>query len=138
MWRNAAQPPQPRSPLTQHPPQLQRRPEAGRALVGSARGRGSLVAPALSLHAALLSVSRAMQQRHGFGGHGGELRVSLPRVGGPAPAPLSGKRTRGGPASWVVPLPAALALLALLAVVFQYQLLQCINEADRLVRPSAR
>ena len=79
-----------------------------------------------------------MQQRHSFGGQGGELRVSLPRVGGPAPAPLSGKRVRGGPASWVVPLPAALALLALLAVVFQYQLLQCINEADRLVRPSAR
>ena len=79
-----------------------------------------------------------MQQRHGFGGQGGELRVSLPRVGGPAPAPLSGKRVRGGPASWVVPLPAALALLALLAVVFQYQLLQCINEADRLVRPDAR
>ena len=79
-----------------------------------------------------------MQQRHGFGGGGGELRVSLPRVGGPAPAPLSARRGRGGPAGWVVPLPAALLLLALLAVVFQYQLLQCINEADKLVRPRLR
>ena len=76
-----------------------------------------------------------MLQRHGFGGGGGELRVSLPRVGGPAPAPLTARRGRGGPAGWVVPLPAALLLLALLAVVFQYQLLQCINEADKLVRP---
>jgi hypothetical protein len=79
-----------------------------------------------------------MLQRHGFGGGGGELRVSLPRVGGPAPAPLTARRGRGGPAGWVVPLPAALLLLALLAVVFQYQLLQCINEADKLVRPRRR
>ena len=68
-----------------------------------------------------------------------ELRVSLPRVGAQPLLPHGGgrKSSGGGGSGWVVPLPAALVLLAVLAVVFQYQLLQCITEADRLVRVQA-
>ena len=63
----------------------------------------------------------------------GELRVSLPRVQ-LGRGPRGGGVHHGRRGSWTVPLPVALGLLAALAVLFQWQLMQFMGAADSLVR----
>ena len=69
------------------------------------------------------------------------MRVALPPVRGGLGSGVHGRRGRGEPAAWLralrracgtwtVPLPAALALLLLLACIFQYQLYSTLVELD--------